>query len=134
VISARSAPRRRISEILAATSVFLRGRGLGREHRRVTARRDYDGHLATDKVGSERGQTIIVTLSPAIYDLRVLPKNDASFAQTPMELAKDIRGIASPSATEEPDHRQGRLLRACGERPCSRRAAKQDDEIAPSYT
>jgi hypothetical protein len=36
---------------------------------------------------------------------------------------------------EEPDHRHRRLLRARRKRPSRyRAAAKQDDEIAPSYT
>jgi hypothetical protein len=39
------------------------------------------------------------------------------------------------SGIDESDDRHRRLLRACRERPRSgRTAAKQDDEIAPSYT
>jgi hypothetical protein len=37
-------------------------------------------------------------------------------------------------AAEKSGHRHRRLLRAPCERPRRRRAAKQDDEIAPSYT
>ena len=60
-------------------------------------------------------------------------KNDASFAQTSMEIAKDIRGIASPSATEEPDHRKLRLLRERRERPSNCCTAEKRDEIASSH-
>jgi hypothetical protein len=35
---------------------------------------------------------------------------------------------------EESNHRHRGLLRSRRERPRSRRAAEQDDEIAPSYT
>jgi hypothetical protein len=47
-----------------------------------------------------------------------------------MEIVKDIRGIASPSATEEPDHRNLRLLPAHRRYRPSHGAAEKGDELA----
>jgi len=46
----------------------------------------------------------------------------------------EMRRIFRRRGPHEPNHRHRRLLRARRERPRSRRAAEQDDEIAPSYT
>jgi hypothetical protein len=48
-----------------------RGRGLGRERRRVAAGRNYHGHRPACEFCRQRRQSIVVTLRPAVFDRHV---------------------------------------------------------------
>src|SRR5262249_20704911 len=82
-------------------------------------------NLATNQVGRQRRQLVVLTLCPAIFDRHVLALDIASFFQALAERAHKVREQIRRSAVEESDHRHRRLLRARRERPCSRRAARE---------
>src|SRR5262249_14459345 len=90
-------------------------------------------HLTTNQIGRECGQSIIVTLCPAILDRNVLAFDVAGFLQTLAKGGHVTRVSLWRCAVEEPDHRHRRLLRACRERPRRRSAAEQRDELASSH-
>src|SRR5262249_45538595 len=75
---------------------------------------------------------------PSVCDRYVLALDIASVFQALAKSAQTVRNRLSRnrlrrSVVEEPDHRHCRLLRARRERPRRRRAAEQDDELAPSH-
>jgi hypothetical protein len=89
--------------------------------------------IALDHKGLTQGEFL------AAISERIFPYSGVLFFfQTPFQTARNGR-LEKPDFTGflrvKPDHRHRRLLRARSERPrrC-RTAAKQDDEIAPSYT
>jgi hypothetical protein len=51
-----------------------------------------------------------------------------------MECGDEVVRECRRCLVEKPNHRHRRVLRARRARPCHRRTAEQDDEIAPSYT
>src|SRR6185295_16351646 len=50
------------------------------------------------------------------------------------ERSYDVGELVRRCGVQEPDHRHRLLLRARRERPCSRRAAEQRDELAPLHS
>src|SRR5262249_36363031 len=94
-----------------------------------------DSHFATNQLGCQRRQSVVLTVRPAVFYRYILALDVADFAQALPEREQTVCERDSRSTAEEPDHRHRRLLRTRREWPRGRRAAaKQDDEIAPSYT
>src|SRR6516165_10143426 len=108
-----------------------RGGGLGRE-RGGRAERGNDFRIPPHQIGGHRGKPIELALCPAIFDRHIAPFGIAVFAQSSPKHTQPGREHIARASIEEPDHRHRRLLRACRERPSSRRAAEQRDELAPS--
>src|SRR5262245_58223555 len=103
-----------------------RCRLLGREGRRRTERRDeVDG--AMDQLDRDPRQPIGQPTGVAIVECDVLAFQIAKIAQAVPE------GVPNGRVVDDADTRDlRRLLRAGRERPRSRRAAEQRDELAPS--
>ena len=94
------------------------------------SRRDNDIDLEPNELGRDLGEALAASLRPAILDRDGATLDPAEFAQ-PLHkggdpLARDRRR----GRAQEPDGRQlRRLLRTRRERPCSRRAAEERDEL-----
>ena len=73
--------------------------------------------LATDEVGRECGQPIVVALSAAVFDRQVLPLDVTGFAQSLRNAAKDGLAGSWDALPMSPIDRHRLLLRATGERP-----------------
>src|SRR5262249_42895429 len=93
----------------------------------------YVGGVAADEVGRQPWKPIGLVVSPAKVDGNVLSLDDSGLLQPLPKRCDKWRGASSRRATEEPDHRHRRLLRARRERPrgC---AAEQRDEIAAFHS
>jgi hypothetical protein len=104
------------------------GRRLCRDRRRAI--RDDRGHLAANQIGRHCGQSIVLTLGPAVFDEHVLAFSVAGFAQALAEGGGHIHIFPGRSPIEEPDHGHRRLLRVRRQRP-RRCAAEKRDELAP---
>src|SRR5262249_30653977 len=89
--------------------------------------------LAAGQVGRHRWQTIVSTFGPAVFDRHVLALDITGLAQSLKECTHKVRVQVGRFAVEESDDLHRRLLRARRERPCSRRAAEQCDEVAPFH-
>jgi hypothetical protein len=86
-----------------------------------------------DEVSHERRQAIILAAEPVILYDHVLALNIAGFAEAFRERGRMASGAIERSTSDKADHRQlPRLLRAYRERPHSRCAAEQRDDLAPS--
>src|SRR5262245_58560499 len=110
------------------------GRSFGRKRRRIANRSD-NGDATADEVGHERRQAVVLAGKPVVLDRHVLALDVARFAKAFTKRGCMAYGTIERSTAEKADHGHRRLLRARRERPRSgRTAAKQDDEIAPSYT
>src|SRR6516165_1611495 len=93
---------------------------------------DDNRHLSSYEIGSQQGETVVLSLSIAILDCYVLVFDIARFGQGP-EKCREIRRHRSwRSGMKKPNHRRRRLLRARRERPCDCCAAEQRDELAAS--
>src|SRR5262249_24769003 len=90
-------------------------------------------HLTANQVGRECGQSIIVTLCPAIFDRNVLAFDVAGLLQTLAEGGHVTRVSLWRCAVEEPDHRHRRLLRARRKRPSGYTSADKYDEVPPPH-
>src|SRR5262249_33337634 len=62
-----------------------RGRGLGRQRCRFSARSNENTHGLAHQIGSESGKSLVLTERPAVFDCRVLPLNKACLSQTSSE-------------------------------------------------
>src|SRR5262249_60192636 len=92
----------------------------------------YDNsHLALDQISRQFRQSVVLAFSRTVLNRDVLPLRITSFLQALTECTHQVHGAFNRRAPEEPNHRHRRLLRAPRERPCSRRAAEQRDEVAP---
>src|SRR5262249_48152336 len=98
--------------------------------RRRAARRGNHGDLTADQSGRQGRQSIVSALRPAIFDRYVAALDVADFAQALLESAYIVRPEVGRSVAKEPNHWHRRLLRARRERPRSRSAAEQRDELA----
>src|SRR5262249_20342639 len=78
------------------------------------------------------GQSIIVTVRPAVFDGYIAPLVIPGFGEALPEPVHPLRRIAGRNSAEESDYRRRRLLRARRERP-RRRAAHERDERAPDH-
>jgi hypothetical protein len=74
-------------------------------------------HLSTDQIGRQYGQSIVVTLGPTVLDQHVASFDIAGLAQALPKGRGRRRIFPGRRAVKEPDHRHGRLLRPCRERP-----------------
>src|SRR5262249_45808584 len=81
-------------------------------------------------------QPIYLTLRPTVFDRHVLALDIAGVFEALAECAQTVRvRVVRRCGVEEPDHRHRRLLRARGERPCSRSATTEEcDERAPPHS
>ena len=100
--------------------------------RRAAGRGDH-GHLAADQIGHQRRQAIVLALQPVVLDRHVLAFDVAGFVEAFAERGHKARGGIGRPASDKPDHRQRRLLRARRERPSRRRAAEKRDELASPH-
>jgi len=102
-------------------------RCFGRESRGGGPQHYDDSHFATDQLGRQPRQSVVLAVRPPVFRRHVLALDVADFAQALPEREQTVcvkRGV-SRSTAEEPDHRHRRLLPARRERPSSRRAAEQ---------
>src|SRR5215471_7575451 len=97
------------------------------------ANRGDHGHLSADQVGHQCRQAIVLSLQPVVLDRHVLAFDVAGFIEAFAKPGHVARvGIGRPGS-DEPDHRQRRLLRARRERPSRYTAADKCDEFPPPH-
>src|SRR5437867_1761402 len=96
-----------------------RDSALGRDHVDLTA----------DEVSDQRGQSIVASFCPAVFDRQIVSLYVAVLPQALAE-RRHIRTWAGRGGAEETNNRHRLLLRAGGERPCNLPAEK-NNEIAP---
>ena len=92
-------------------------------------------HLMLHQLGRQERQSIVLTLSPAVFDRHVPTFDETRFAQALTECARHEAVCAIRRFVVKPSdywHRRG-LLRLRGERPRSYPAADKGNEIAPSH-
>ena len=104
------------------------------EHR--ASQRDDDIDLETNELGCHLGEAFGVSFRPAIRDRNGAPpgssRGRAAAVQARRPIGPEFKSW--PCLGKVPDGRQlARLLRACRERPCCRRASDKRDELAPSH-
>src|SRR5262249_765453 len=104
------------------------GRSLTRESRRRPGCDDH-GDLTLDEISRQRRQSFNLISRPAVFDHKVAAFNIAGLAQTPPE-AGQPGGVGLRRPEVQISNHRHRLLRTRAERPRSRRAAKQRDELA----
>jgi hypothetical protein len=109
------------------------GRGLCRQSRRGATERGDHGHLTTNQISRQRGQSIILAAGPAVFDCHVATLEVASLAQALAKGAQTVRVELRGSAAEEPDHRHRRLLRGGDQGPSGRQAAEDRYEFTPFH-
>src|SRR5439155_8126844 len=79
-------------------------------------------------------QSLVLAFGPAIFDRHVRSFNISGLGQALAERAQTRCPEVRRCTAEKADYRHRRLLRARGERPRSRRAAEQRDELTPSHS
>src|SRR5262249_48755784 len=110
--------------------------GGGRRFRRVcrvNPGRYNHCHSALNQIGGERGQSIIVTVRPAVFDGYIAPLLIPAFGEALPTPVHPLRHITGRSGAEEPNYRHCRLLRARSQRPRGRTADKRH-EVAASHS
>src|SRR5262245_27970835 len=91
-------------------------------------------HLMAYQIGCEVGQSVVLVLRPAILNRYILALDVAGVTNALPECGQKARTIGRrPRAAKKSYHRHRRLLRACRDRPRSRRAADEHDELAPPH-
>src|SRR6516162_461894 len=85
--------------------------------------------LASHQIGRERGQAILVTISPAVLDREIGALDKAALLEPAMESCQPLRKRTERLAVEESNHRHPRLLRPRRQRPSRRRTAEKGDEV-----
>jgi len=100
-----------------------RGRGLGRERRRLAGDRNNDPHLPPDQVGRQFRQPVVLATRPAIFGRHVPAFDKARVAQARAKSCQTIGVLLLCTGVQKPDHRCGQLLRARRDRP-HRRAGR----------
>src|SRR5262249_8743842 len=85
-----------------------------------------------DQVGRQTRQSLRAIICKAILDCYILTFDKPALGQALTECGHKVRGTGSCGASEEPNHRHRRLLRARRERPRDR-AAEQRDELPASH-
>jgi hypothetical protein len=108
------------------------GRRLCGQRRRSI--RDDHGHLSANQIGRQHRESVVLILRETVFNDDVLALDIARFFQALAKRRQDVCILAGPPAVKKSDRGHRRLLRAHSKRPRRRAAAKQDDEIAPSYT
>ena len=109
---------------------YARGRGLGGERGGGREARDDHRNPTADQIGRERRQAVELIVRPAVLDGGVPALDEAGRTEPLMKALEIGRKTVSRGRAEKPDRGHCHLLRARSERPSSRRAAKQRDELA----
>ena len=104
-------------------------RGNGRSGR--TGGKDHS-HLATNQIGGERGQPIVLAVGPAVFNRDIFAFDIARLFQAALECAHERTPLGGGRAAEESDHRHRGLLCAPPARP-RRRACQSQHELAPPH-
>src|SRR5262245_3393398 len=87
-----------------------------------------------DQFCCERGQSVVLIVRPAIVDQEILLLHITALVQALVERGYRRLIVSLSRAAEKSKRQHPRLLRARRERPPSRRAPEQRDEIAPSHS
>src|SRR5205807_594314 len=96
---------------------------------------DNDIDLESDQLGGDFGEALAASLRPAILDRDIATFDPAKVAQPLHKSSGPLASARPRGRAQEPDGGQlSRLLRARRERPSSRRAAEQRDELAPIHS
>src|SRR5262249_33153662 len=111
-----------------------RRRRFGRKCRRRASRCKQESDLEADEISRQRGQLVITTFRPSERNDQIPSLGKCGFAQAAAERCNHARRLAGRAATEESNDRHRSLLRAYRERPRSRRAADERDELAPPHS
>src|SRR5262249_44030257 len=106
-----------------------RGCPLGCERRSYSARCGDHVHGSANQLGRQCRQSIVLVLRPAIFDNGIAALDIARFVEPLVECHEHAGETVRGPAVEKPDHWHCRLLRPPRERPRSRRAAEQRDEL-----
>src|SRR5262245_54758937 len=106
------------------------GRGLGGQGSGTV--RDNDRNLMTKQVFSQRRQSFVVPLSPAVLNSDVAALCITCFFQPFSKSGDNTRIFPSRLANKKSDHRNATLLRARRERPSRCRTTDKRDELPPS--
>jgi hypothetical protein len=107
------------------------GRRLGRQRRYLAAWCNNDRHLSTHEIGGERGQAIVLSVSPAIVQGDVSTLEESGIIQALPDHRNERRVDGGRTGAENADHRHRWLLRVRRERPRSRAAEQRDELAAP---
>jgi hypothetical protein len=75
-----------------------------------------------------------MTFRPAIFDREILPRDITGLAQSLANGIDKLAEIARRGAVQKSDHRHRGMLRACGQRPCRRRATEQRNKLPPLHS
>src|SRR5262249_28775423 len=110
------------------------GRGLGGKRRFRNAGADDNCNAAADQIGCQARQALRFIIRPPIFDLYVATFEETCFVKPLAECCHQRGARLRRPRIEIADHRNGRLLRACGGRPRRRRAAEQRDELAALHS
>src|SRR5262245_6119144 len=108
--------------------------GFGGERGWSSTGSDDDGSAATDQIGRQFRQPLGFIVRPSVFDLYVAALGEADLAQAFAECREHRCAGLGRTRIEISDHRRWRLLRPRRQRPSSRRAAEQRDELAPSHS
>src|SRR5262249_746438 len=96
--------------------------------------RENDIELGPDQFGGDVSETLAAALRPANLNRDVATFHPTEFAQPLHECGEPLALDQGRGGAQESDGRQlAGLLRVGRERPRDRRAAEQQDEVAPSY-
>src|SRR5262249_16554992 len=112
---------------------YRRGRGLGRERASPATRYYNHAHPAAHEIGCQLGKSAVLAFRPAEFQRHALPFLITTLGETFAKCGHLLGPLGGGAEIEKPDHRHRRLLRARGERPCSR-AAEKRDELAPLHS
>src|SRR5262249_14209690 len=99
----------------------------------VTDTGDYP-RLPADKIGPQFRHSILPPFGPAEFNRHVAAFDVSGFPQAFAECLQAFDAILRRTASDKPDHRHCRLLRARRERPRGRRAAHERDELASLHS
>src|SRR5262249_30424632 len=86
------------------------------------------------EIGSERGQSIVLSVSPAIVQGDVPTFDESGIIQALPDHRDEGRVDGRRTGAEQSNHWQRRLLRARPERPGGCRATEKRDEIAAPHS
>src|SRR5262249_42822439 len=96
--------------------------------------RDDKVHVGTNQLSRQFGKSLIAPFRPAVFDGDVRALDITEVTQTQPEWFQPGGERRRRCRAQESNPRHlSRLLRACGNRPCSR-AAEQRDELAPLHS
>src|SRR5262249_463700 len=85
------------------------------------------------EIGSKRGQSIVLSVSPAIVQRAVSAFDESGMSQAWEDHGDEGGGEGGGTGAEYANHWHRRLLPAPRQRPGRRRAAEQRDEMAASF-